>query len=687
MALHTTLSDRLKNVTSGRRVKFTAEPYVWTDDNGVATTLYWTLTRTAEMSYNYLSLTRAAAEAGAQSLVEKYTRKYEKWSVELDESTTPPTPIILETTSLECKSGIVPVQSAGDAWEIDVDVNDVDTVIVTEEPETYEDMVRLFALAGHRDDADDGKATLAVVEAHWDSVNGQIVAFYEFANIESFDPSLVTVQRKQGDNWINVPLAQGAAGVGGVTFQSDQNLGFRVSYNSGAVVSNYVVTADAPLPGLSMADGKWNKSLQSADGSVGITIAFSASGVPRALANIKNANAWRVRVVGGTTGTDYSAAFRGSYELAGINRPREVVDLGGGLYSMTYFIPSLISPSDFSLSVTIAYGSNDGPSSSATATFWYSDFFDIQGTTLLDVSPAQTRVRIAFISDAEPDVVHRAAISVVGSYAKVGFGGLIMSSGTVEKIVDAQDEDNYHRYVLVVRFTTLQYRLASYELAISGTISDAESGYSASFATTPLQTRELVIAMPSIYITSVVPGSSEGSSVVSGKRIHSNIGDAPISAVRINRYGPTGLPYSTEWVYVAPTSSSGEGVDFQRTFDSADLRSNYLAISEGSDGAIYGTGRFIGENAVFTRIISAAYADGVLEVMFDEQHPDFDVWLLEVYDKSTSTTYSISDVDGDVVRFEIPADGSGHRFHLIYNGQEVSNAVSVQLKSTPEQED
>jgi len=671
MALHTTLSDRLKNVTSGRRVKFTAEPYVWTDDNGVATTLYWTLTRTAEMSYNYLSLTRAAAEAGAQSLVEKYTRKYEKWSVELDESTTPPTPIILETTSLECKSGIVPVQSAGDAWEIDVDVNDVDTVIVTEEPETYEDMVRLFALAGHRDDADDGKATLAVVEAHWDSVNGRIVAFYEFANIESFDPSLVTVQRKQGDNWINVPLAQGAAGVGGVTFQSDQNLGFRVSYNSGAVVSNYVVTADAPLPGLSMADGKWNKSLQSADGSVGITIAFSASGVPRALANIKNANAWRVRVVGGTTGTDYSATFRGSYELVGINRPREVVDLGGGLYSMTYFIPSIISPSDFSLSVTIAYGSNDGPSSSATATFVYADYFDVTGATLLDVTPTLTRVRVAISSDLGEALIRRAAISVMGRYPGIGSTSDRLATGTVEQIYTIDDSAT-GKYAIIVAFTTLEYRLAAYPLSISGTLADSVTGLAVAFATSTVQ--RVTVQMPSKYLTFVAAGATEGTTVMRYKAL--DVTDADWTA---DLFTPSRWRTDTgAWSNLLGGTGSGSAPDYQLGYN-VDYTAAYLK-GEGPHGEDYG--HFICPGAVYTRIVSATWADGEISIVFDQKHAAFAPSLLTVYDDTAGAALTAT-VAGDTVTATLAGDGTAHSIRLIYNSTEKSAAVSVATTTTP----
>ena len=61
MALHTSISDRLKNVTAGRRVKFQAEPYVWTNQQGSAVELYWSITRTAQSSYQYLALTKDAA--------------------------------------------------------------------------------------------------------------------------------------------------------------------------------------------------------------------------------------------------------------------------------------------------------------------------------------------------------------------------------------------------------------------------------------------------------------------------------------------------------------------------------------------------------------------------------------------------------------------------------------------------
>ena len=169
MALNTAISDALKNVTAGRRVKFQAEPYVWTNQQGSAVELYWSITRTAQSSYQYLALTKDAAENAAQSLVAQYTRPYARWTAELDESTTPPTPIIIKNTSLECPSDITPAQSAGSSWEVDVDVNDVDTVIVTEKPETYADMEELFTLAMARDASADGETAIVITDANWNS--------------------------------------------------------------------------------------------------------------------------------------------------------------------------------------------------------------------------------------------------------------------------------------------------------------------------------------------------------------------------------------------------------------------------------------------------------------------------------------------------------------------------------------
>ena len=665
--LHSAISDTLKNVTSGRTVKYQAEPYVWTDSAGSAFELYWIITRTAQSSFQYVALTKAGAESAAQSLVETYTRPYARWRAELDESTTPPTPIIIESNSLECSSDVTPAQSEGSAWEVDVDVNDSDTVIVTEKPETYADMERLFTLAFARDAKEDGATSIVVTEAHWDSATGKVAAFYDVVNVAAFSPSLVAVERKQGALWVNVPLDVGAAGSGGVTFAAVQNVRFRVSYNSGAVVSNEYVTNDAPIPALSMENGTWNRATQQADGSIRLTIPFSASGVPQALSGITNPNAWTVRVVGSTTGTDYSAAWRGQYALVGTSRPREVVDLGGGLYSMTYWVPALINPADTTLSVTIALQRGDGPSASASASFVYAEYFDIESATLLDATPAQTRVRLAISSDLIEPIVRRATISVVGRYPGVGGTSDRMATGTVEKLYSFDGGANGGPYSLVIRFTTLEYRMAAYPLSISGTISDPVTGLVIAFATSALQA--LTVQMPAAFLTEVAAGSAEGSTVMSYKAY--DVTDDHWSASMFSTL--VWNPVTGAFVGQAAVGASGSPPDYQLSFNS-DLTASYIR-GEGPTGADFG--RFITPGAIFTRIVSATWADGEISIVLDQQHAAFDPSLLAVYDATTGETLPSAGI-ADTVTATLDADGTAHSIYLVYNSTEKSNTVSVQ---------
>ena len=323
MSLKSNWQEAHKVITTGRTVRYAAEPTAWADSSGNTVNLYWTVRRVSSMEFEILALTQAAAEAGAAALQREYTRSYARWTAETDSSVSPPSVRILKTNALLCTSSITPRLVEGSIWHIEATIDEEDVIIADHEP-TYDEFEELFALALARESADDGNATIVITEGHWDSAKGKVNLFWTVSNIESFSEALVVVQKKQGANWVPVTVATADIGIGGCSFNYDQNGRFRVSYNTGAVISNEYVTTDEPMPAITVAttDLTYSPYASSNTGMDELSLEIMATGSPRAFAAMTNIIRWNVNI----NGTNY--------------RPHAVTALGGGLYRVrTWYYP------------------------------------------------------------------------------------------------------------------------------------------------------------------------------------------------------------------------------------------------------------------------------------------------------------------------------------------------------------
>ena len=306
MSLKSNWQEAPKVITTGRTVRYAAEPTAWADSEGNTVNLYWTVRRVSSMAFEILALTQSAAEEGAAALQREYTRKYARWTADTDNAVSPPSVRVLKSNALLCTSSITPRLVEGSIWHIEATIDEEDTIIADHEP-TYDEFEELFALAFAREEADDGQPAIVITEAHWDSINGEITALYDVANIDSFDTSLVVVQRKQGDNWVAVSNV--TAGAGGVSFPYAQNLAFRVSYASGLVISNVYTTTDEPMPSLSILGSEYtySPSAVSDAGLLTLSVDIQATGVARALASLTIRNRWTIRANGVPVNNSYTA--------------------------------------------------------------------------------------------------------------------------------------------------------------------------------------------------------------------------------------------------------------------------------------------------------------------------------------------------------------------------------------------
>ena len=534
MSLKSDYTAAPKVVTTGRTVRYAAEPTSWDDGEGNTVDLYWTVTRVSTMAFEILALTQSAAEAGAAALQREYTRKYARWSADTDDSVSPPAVRILKTNALLCTSSITPRLVEGRIWHIEATIDEEDTIIADHEP-TYDEFEELFALALAREDADGGKAAIVVTEAHWDSVAGEVAALYDVANIAEFDPSLVVVQRRQGDNWVNV--AGATAGAGGVTFPCAQNLAFRVSYAGGLVVSNVYTTTDEPMPALAIPGSyTYSPSAVSDRGMLTLSADIQATGTARALASLTIRNRWTIRVNGVATKQSYTS----------------VSQVSAGVYNVRFSVAyAYAAPTDLAVQFVFNSVDDSALSAAASTTFAPANYVGEQWCKVVSTQPGAVRAMAYLETDlqaADLSAAFNAEYLYTALSGQVVVGANYAATNVqLVELKDAESPSSPLRKFYIYGDFPIPYSGTMYSLAFSATLGGVKSNrLIVQFYTSPLY----ISAAESNTITFAFEGPA--SWVVD-------------SAVKVYRYGYGAGDDSATEVAVASRSGKTITLDVQGT--------------------------------------------------------------------------------------------------------------------------
>lgn len=118
--LLTTLTDTNKYTSDELAIRYDTTVEKATVDEQEVT--YYTVTRTATKRYEYRGLTLSAATSGAATKLAMYTRRY---SSVLNRAT---------VSLMKCTSDIAAVHESGNAWKVQISVNETDVKITTTEP-------------------------------------------------------------------------------------------------------------------------------------------------------------------------------------------------------------------------------------------------------------------------------------------------------------------------------------------------------------------------------------------------------------------------------------------------------------------------------------------------------------------------------------------------------------------------
>ena len=473
MSLKTNWQEAPKVVTTGRTVRYAAEPTSWADAQGNTVDLYWTVRRVSSMAFEILALTQSAAEEGAAALQREYTRKYARWTADTDSAVSPPSVRVLKTNALLCTSSITPRLAEGSIWHIEATIDEEDTIIADHEP-AYDEFEELFALAFAREEADDGGASFVIDEAHWDSVTSTAVVYWSFANIENFNPANVTVQKPHGSGWQTVTIVTGSAGAGGCVIESATNLAFRAVYNLGQsdeVATAIYKTNDPAMPKLTLDPISYS--------SGSLPISFTAEGAPSATSGLTLSNRWTVRLLKNgqsvTGGTIFSLTT--IRNVGGDNYAAQIPDPSGGNYA-DYF-KSLFLNLGGSFTVQLVYAAGENTSAmSATATL--RNYAVVESADVIDSSPVSVRVRLGLGSDFGVGMVDPSAVSVSGA--------------TVERLANL-DYGSFAHAAVVASYTNQTWQLATRYLTPTGSV-PSPSGAAAGFTAPTLQ-----VKYPMRYVT------------------------------------------------------------------------------------------------------------------------------------------------------------------------------------------
>ena len=467
MSLKTNWQEAPKVITTGRTVRYSAEPTSWADSAGNTVDLYWTVRRVSSMAFNILALTQSAAEAGAAALQREYTRKYARWTAETDTSQSPPSVRVLKSNALLCTSSITPRLAQGSIWHIEATIDEEDTIVADHEP-TYDEFEELFALALAREEADDGGAAFVIDEAHWDSTTGRITMFWSAANIDGFAPANVTVQIHRG-SWQSATVVPGTLGAGGCQIESATNAAVRAVYNlgqSGEVATAPYRTNDPEMPEITLEPATYT------DGQY-VYLTFAATGAPSALSGVSDISRWRARLYSGATLLNPVT-----------DRVAQLIALGGGRYEATFspatdvVLREWFNDTGGELAVTLVYFAGDN-SASASGTIIRRNYVDALTAETVDALPDATRIRLVLASDIPESVIKSATLNVSATVPKPS-QGTTQYTGTVERLTMIDPAATPPQYSAMVKFP-IAWSLATADVTVRGSFAAADFGVNASF--------------------------------------------------------------------------------------------------------------------------------------------------------------------------------------------------------------
>lgn len=156
---------------------------------------YWKVVRIAKKSYKFIGMDQATAFQCASAKRTQYTRTFTH--IQVTDSG------VSANTTIECPSDIAPRHVEGGAWEVQIEVNEMDS---TYSNGPSADPASLFPVANARNyDEDAGTSTLTL-----DSVarSGTSLAFTYTQAISGFDPAALICQYKTSESattWTTAP--------------------------------------------------------------------------------------------------------------------------------------------------------------------------------------------------------------------------------------------------------------------------------------------------------------------------------------------------------------------------------------------------------------------------------------------------------------------------------------------------
>ena len=475
MSLKTNWQEAPKVITTGRTVRYAAEPTSWADSDGNTVNLYWTVSRVSSMAFNILALTQSASESGAAALQREYTRRYARWTADVDNSTSPPSVRVLKTNALLCTSSITPRLVEGSIWHIEATIDETDEIIADHEP-TYDEFEELFALALARESADDGLPSFVITEAHWDSTRSRTTIFWSAANIQDFSPSRVSVQVRSG-TWQAASVVPGSMGVGGCIISIDRNAAIRVVYNLGAadeVASAPYSTNDPALPSIALEPAEYS-------GGMFIYLTFALSGAPAAMSGVTDLSRWSARLFNGNELLNESFDRISRLSPLGDNRYTAMISPTGGLDET--LIKHWFNVAGGALTAKLVYSRGDN-TAFADGTVTLANYVEAESVDVVDASPGALRLRIVLATDIADGVFASAVSSVSATAPKPGMGDGSVNTyaGTVERLALVDSNSTVHRYAAMVSFANVNWQLADLYLTIRGLFAVQDYDISATFS-------------------------------------------------------------------------------------------------------------------------------------------------------------------------------------------------------------
>lgn len=185
MGLITTYDDTNKVTDRGLAIRYSSE-LVQNDDIS-----YYQLTRYCTKSYSYVGMDYQTAVECASVKRAQYTRDYARISTS-SLSSTLPTIIYIK----ECPVDIAPQHTAGDMWQVDIQVNELDIRYSETNPESIE---AEFTAENARN-YDEGNGSQKLLNFTGAVRSGTSLTAYYTQNIAGFNPQILMLQYKLSES-------------------------------------------------------------------------------------------------------------------------------------------------------------------------------------------------------------------------------------------------------------------------------------------------------------------------------------------------------------------------------------------------------------------------------------------------------------------------------------------------------